>query len=823
MSDPIEVRGLSAADVAQRVARGQVNRAPRSALAEYRTIVARNVLTLFNALVVPAAVALFCLHDYKAAWAVSGMALVNSLIGIGQEVRAKRHLDRLAILSATRARVLRDGREEVVSADDVVLDDVLLLATGEPVVADGTVLRERFLEVDEALLTGESDPVPRRAGDRLLSGSFCVAGEGHYRAERVGGEAFAHQTSAQARRYRFAPSPMQRTLDAIIRALTAITLLLCTLYVGLYFLRGFPFDDLVRMTAATVTSMVPQGLVLMTTLAFLLGAVRMSARGAVVQHLNAVESMASVTVLCMDKTGTLTTNRLTLDRVSPLGIGEEEARERLRLFAGVSVDERSKSIQALRAALGESAAKAELLDQVPFKSQNRYSAVRLRVNGTELGLALGAFEALRPLLEKGDALERAEAAWQGLLSTGLRLLLFAEVSGAVPFNGSLEGFVLRAVAVVALSDELRPEAGAVLVALAAQGIAFKILSGDTPETVRATVGHLDLPLAHEAVVSGEQLEAAADPAGVIRKHGVFGRVAPRQKLDIVSTLQAQGHHVGMIGDGVNDILPIKRADLGIAMGEGSAATRTVAGLVLENNSFDLLPATLDEGRTILGNLRRAAKLFLLKNVYVLLLIVIGFGLLRLDFPCEPQQVTLLNALTIGGPAFLIMLGRKAQALRPGGFLREVGWFATATGLVMGTAGLLVWLIAAHGLGENVRGQRTLLLTTLVLLGLGNVLRLAEGDRRLHLWVAAALPVYAAVLYLPPLGEVRGTSLSTADFFELQPLSLSQWGLVVAVAVPALALCWLAGRLRSSVRSEANKVEKQAVNPAGPAAPPAKPP
>ena len=390
-----------------------------------------------------------------------------------------------------------------------------------------------------------------------------------------------------------------------------------------------------------------------------------------------------------------------------------------------------------------------------------------------------------------------------MLPTGLRLLLFAEVVEAGPFNGSLEGFTLRPLALVALSDELRPEAGAVLEVLAAQGIRFKILSGDNPETVRATVAHLNLPLAHEPVVSGDQLESAADPAAVIREHAVFGRVAPRQKLDIVTALQAAGHHVGMIGDGVNDVLPIKRADLGIAMGEGSGAARTVAGLVLENNSFDLLPATLDEGRTILGNLRRASKLFLLKNAYMLLLIVIGFGVLRLGFPCEPQQVTLLNALTIGGPAFLIMLDRKASGSRRPDFLREVGWFALSTGLVMGARGVgrLADRRARPG-SEDRMGQRTLLLSTLVLMGLGNVLRVAEGDRRLRWWVAAALPVYVAVMYVPPLGEYRGVPLSAAYFFELRSLALAQWGLVIAAAGPALTVCWLLGRLRFRGRQPA---------------------
>jgi cation-transporting ATPase E len=788
MTEQPNAHGLTSAEVAERIARGQVNRAPRSDFAEYRAIVARNVLTLFNALVVPAAVALFLMHDYKAAWAVSAMAVANSLIGLVQEVRAKRHLDKLAILTETKARVVRDGQGQVIPAAGVVLDDVLLLAAGDPVVADGPVLDERFLEVDEALLTGESDPVPRRAGERLLSGSFCVAGEGTYRADKVGGEALAQQTSAQARRYRYAPSPMQRAIDAIIQALTVIALVLCAAYVGLYFLRGFDTADLVKMIAATVTSMVPQGLVLMTTLTFTLGAVRMSARGAVVQNLNAVESMASVDVLCMDKTGTLTTNRLAVDRVHPLGADAGEVNDRLRQFAWASLDERSKSVQALRASLGEPAARAELVDLVPFKSQNRYSAVRVRAGGTESALALGALEALRSLLAAGTA-ESAVAAWQGLLPTGLRLLLFVEVLGDAAFNGSLAGFTLRPLAIVALSDELRPEAGGVLEALAGQGIGFKILSGDNPETVRATVGHLNLPLAREPVVSGNQLDASTDPAEVIRDHGVFGRVTPRQKLDIVCALQEQGRHVGMIGDGVNDVLPIKRADLGIAMGDGSGASRTVAGLVLENNNFDLLPATLDEGRTILTNLQRAAKLFLLKNAYVLLLILFGFGVFRLVFPFVPQQVTLLNWLTIGGPALLIMLDR-----RPGGsraadprseFLREVGWFAVSAGLVTGVAGLAVWLIAARAQHEDETGQRTLLLSTLIVVGLGNVLCVAGDDRRLRWWIMVASLVYVAVMYVPP----------TAGFFELVPLGLSQWGLVVAVAIPAVASCWMVSGLR----------------------------
>jgi magnesium-transporting ATPase (P-type) len=471
----------------------------------------------------------------------------------------------------------------------------------------------------------------------------------------------------------------------------------------------------------------------------------------------------------------------------------------LQSFAWSSLDAHSKSIQALRAALGAlpSETMVEVVDQIPFKSQNRYSAVRLRGGDDERVLVLGAFEVLRSFLSE-QAAGDTESAWQDLLGTGLRLLLFAVGPGTQasrelpPFQGALPSMRLQPLALVALSDELRPEAGAVLEALARQGIGFKILSGDNPETVRATVAHLELPLAAEPVVSGDQLAVAHELESIVLAHSVFGRVTPQQKLGIVTLLQAQGRRVAMLGDGVNDILPIKRADLGIAMGEGSPATRTVAGLVLENNNFELLPATLDEGRTIVRNIRRAAKLFLLKNVYTLLLIVAGPGLLGLPFPYLPQHVTLLDALTIGVPAFFLMLGRhpSGQPIRPG-FLREVGWFALSTGLVMGSAGLAVFLLARWR-GEDEQTQRTMLLSTLIVQGLLSVLRLLadrEGppgwaDRCLRLWVVVALPLYAGVMYLPLTGY----------FFELTPLRLAQWSIVLALSLPALALSMAFSRL-----------------------------
>ena len=791
-----EPTGLSAAEVSERVRAGRVNRVRHSHLADYASIVRRNLLTLFNAMVVPAAIALFLLEEYPGAIAVSGMAIVNSTIGLIQEIRAKWHLDKLDLLVEARARVIRDGEAREIPAGEVVQDELILLASGDTVVADGPVVEARFLEVDEALLTGESDPVRRHEGEKLLSGSTCVAGEGCYRAEQVGSSAFANSTSVAARRYRYTASPLTQVINILIQILSATAVGLCLVYVLLYHLRGLDTAEFVKMVAATITSMVPQGLVLTATVSFTLGAVYMSRRGAVVQRLNAVEAMAAVDVVCTDKTGTLTTNRLKLHRIQVLAAdrSEEDIRAQLCLFASASVDRKNKNLEALRTALGETA--VELLDQLPFKSQNRYSAIRVRADGREQTLVMGACEALKPYLAP-DANCEWEAAWKELLPSGLRLLLFAETDHRGAFGATLDGVMARPLALVALSDELRPEAGDVLVALAAQGIAFKVISGDNPETVRATVSTLDLPLAREPVISGDQLQAAKDPAGVIESHGVFGRVSPEQKLTIVKTLQDHGRHVAMIGDGVNDVLPIKKSDLGIAMGEGSQATKTVAGLVLENNNFALLPETLEEGRTIVRNIRRSAKLFLVKNVYSFILILsYSVGLFGMPFPYLPQQVTLLNWLVIGIPAFVIAISRErsTSATRPR-FLREVGWFAIRTGVIFALAALTVLGLACHFWPgpEGEMTQRTMLLSLLILLGITALLRALtdgedqplRGDQRFRLLAALAAPVYLVAMYWP----------FSAWFFKLEPLTLTQWALVLAVAVVAYLMTRLSDRVK----------------------------
>ena len=505
--------GLTASQVAERVRRGETNRPPRSDLADYALIVRRNLLTLFNAMVVPAAIALFVLHEYQGAIAVSGMAIVNSAIGLVQEIRSKWHLDRLALLVEARARVVRDDEARDIPAGEVVRGDTVLLSAGAAVVADGPVVRARFLEVDEALLTGESDPVRRKEGDRLLSGSFCVAGEGAYVAERVGADAFANATTATARRYHYAASPLTRVINVIIEVLSGVAIGLCILYGIYYQVLDLQLNEVVKMVAATITSMVPQGLVLTATISFTLGAVRMSPR------------RGGATPPCRRNHGGRGRGLHRQDRHAdhqPPATGsgihlltetwsEADVRDRLRLFASASLDRDNKNLLALRTAMGET--EAELLDQIPFKSQNRYSAVRVRHGEAEFALVLGAYESLREHISPDNGTrDRIEARWKDLLPTGLRLLLFAETDLSGPFGPTLEGVAIRPLALVALSDELRPHAAAVLTALAKQGIAFKVVSGDNPEHGPRHGGQSRSSAGHEPVVTGDEF-AAASQAG----------------------------------------------------------------------------------------------------------------------------------------------------------------------------------------------------------------------------------------------------------------------------------------------------------------------
>ena len=783
--------GLSSAEVAERIRNGQVNHSVRSQWADYAAIATRHLFTLFNLMVVPAAVALFVLSEWQAGMAVSGMAIINTALGLFQEFRAKRHLDRLAILTETKAQVMRDGRLLQIPAREIVLGDCILVRAGDAILADGSVIDSQFMEVDEALLTGESDPVRRNPGEQLLSGSIVVAGTGAYRADKVGRDAFANSISAAARRYSYSSSPMTHVIDRIIAVLSIVAVCLCALYFVLRLLNLIDTDSLVLMIAATITSMVPQGLVLTATVAFTLGAMVMSRRGALVQRLNAVEAMAAIDVICTDKTGTLTTNRLRVDHIRNLALGltDAEVRRRLALFATASVDRDNKSIQAVAAELGE--AKSELLDQIPFKSKNRFSAVRIRDDMVERLLVLGAPEALDVQDEAIGAKVRE------LQGNGLRVLLFAEsrsVAMGASFQADTVPTGLSPLAVIALADELRPEAGHVLQSLSAQGIAFKVISGDNPDTVWATVAQLNLPFSRGGRYRGRVRQVRRQSeSGRTPWHFRAGGTASESRDHRCPACQGTPRRHDRRWGQRRPVDQKGRSGHRHGRGQSSRENRIQSGprkQQLRHVAGNHRRRPHDRSRS-----RRAGKLFLVKNVYSLILITIySFGMLGLPFPYLPQQVTLLNWLVIGIPAFIIALTReRSGSAAKSSFLREVGWFAVRTGVIFGMAGVVVMALAKHAWRYDEETQRTMLLTVLILLGITALLRVLvdgddprlAGDRRLRWLAGAAVPVYLGVMYWP----------ISSRFFNLTALSGAQWLQVVLAAAPAYGLTWLSDRLK----------------------------
>jgi cation-transporting ATPase E len=798
MANPIA--GLSDAEAADRLRRGLGNRPPRQDLLDYVRIFARNLFTGFNAMVAPAAAILFTLGDYRAAVAVSGMAVVNSSLSIVQEIRAKILLARLSLIAESVVRVRRDNRLVELRSGDVVQGDCVEIRSGDVVVADGPLLESHALQIDESLLTGESDAVSRQVGEQVLSGSVCIAGEGAYRAERVGAESYAQKTSENARRYSPGASPLTRSINRIVQILSYTAILLCVVHAAAWRWFDLPEDDAVRRVAATITTMVPQGLVLSATISFLVGAMALSRRGALVQRLEAIETMAAVDVICTDKTGTLTTNRLRVELLQPLGVSDELFRLALRHYASASIDRDNRNIAALRGALGEIATDA--IDQIGFQSRLRLSAARLTIDGRRKLLVLGAVEALRDRC--GDLGGDFDNLAQASQRHGLRLLLFAEGDADVSLADvrELPEMALVPLGLIGLRDELRGDAETVLRLLDEQSIAIKIVSGDNAETVQGTVRSLDLPHLHGDVVSGIALNDVERRSALIERCSIFGRIAPDQKVIIVETLKAHGHRVAMIGDGVNDVLAIKSANLGIAMGSGSSASKAVSGLVLAGDRFEVLPETLDEGRAIVRNVRRGAKLFLVKNVYAFLLILACYAGLGLPFPLAPQQVTLLNWTVIGVPALAMAMSRqRALTAEKRPFLFETLGFAVRTGLVIGLAGIVLLLHGERVAPGELSVARTMLLSFLILMGLHTLFR-ALGDNEPNAtavdWAyrligLLALPVYAIALYVPPAQR----------FFELTPPTGSQWVIVAGYSALAAGTLWLVDRAWSRFAASRN--------------------
>lgn len=724
--------GLSPDEVQRRIAAGRTNAFAAPTSRSWGSIVRSNVFTLFNAIVFACFAALLVLGRWQDA--LFGFAAIgNTVIGSYQEIRAKRALDRLALLNAPRARVRRAGAESEIAPAGVVLDDILVLRAGDQVAADARVLEGQGLQLDESLLTGESDAVDKRAGDELRSGSLVVAGSGSAVVHRVGADSYVNRFALEVKKFSMMHSELRSGIDQVLTwvawGVGPIAVLVTNAQVQVQggWRKAFSdgsWNQAAVDSIAVIIAMIPLGLVLVTSIAFAVGSARLAREMVLVQELPAVEGLARVDVVCLDKTGTLTLGDIAFEAEYPLDeSGAPGWREVLAWFG--AAPDANATAKSLAGGFAVSTP-LEPKSRIAFSSQRKWAAVSFA--GSHEGTwVLGA-----PTMIFPDAGARS-VPWNGacavdgtgslgdivaeLASTGRRTLLIAHTPYALDaMRERTESLPdgLGPVAILTLSERLRPDAAQTLGYFADQGVEVKIISGDDPDTVAAIARQLGLDVPEG--IDARTLPTEPDALGeMLERHRVFGRVAPQQKKEMVIALQRRGHTVAMTGDGVNDALAIKQADIGIAMNSGSAATKAVARLVLLDGHFSHLPAVVAEGRRVIANIERVSMLFLTKTAYATGIAVL-FGLMLMQIPFLPRQLSVTDGLTIGIPAFFLALLPNAQRYLPGSLRRSLS-FAIPAGTVVALA-LVAYSRVAGGAWdvpiEEIRTGSLLLLGILAL-------------------------------------------------------------------------------------------------------------
>jgi cation-transporting ATPase E len=697
--------------------------------------------------------------------------LVNTAIGIAQETRAKRALDRLAILNAPQAHVVRGGAVQDVPVAEVVLDDVVELHPGDQLSVDGVVLSAELLELDESLLSGETEPRAKACGDSVRSGSFVVSGPGRIRATDVGASSYAARMEAQARRFSLIRSELQQGTNAILRLVTWVMVPTGAALVLTQLLRSHQrSDDAVRGSVAGVAAMVPEGLVLLTSIAFAVGALRLARQRVLVQELPAVEGLARVDVLCIDKTGTLTAPGMRLSAVTCLSrLSEAEIAEVLEAL--VAADPAPNTTLRALHRPGGMAPGWRVEQRVPFSSAWKWSAVTFSQQGTWV---LGAPEVL----------VGADGRPSVVVEPASRNLLLARSPVTLSTANLPEGLV--PVALITLAEQLRPDAAETIRFLQAQDITVKVLSGDAPDTVGAVASRVNI------ANPGEATDASLlDDAGLTRALGatdVFGRVRPEQKLVAVRALQAAGHVVAMVGDGVNDVQALKQADIGIAMGTGSQSSRAVARLVLLDNAFSAVPSILGEGRRVIANIERVANLFVTKTAYAAVLAAV-VAVTTVPYPFFPRHLTIVSTLTIGVPGFFLALAGGTPRARPG-FAQRVLRFTVPAGICAAAATFAGYAIARSWSTTPAQARTTAMLA-LFAFGIWMLVVISRPVNGPKLTLIAAMAAAAAV----PLAFGWGRRVFGLSLPGL-PVLAADAGVVV-LAVAALTLWRMASELRAA--------------------------
>jgi len=760
--------GLTGTEAAARLAAQGEREVPSSSRSR-ASIVRANVVTPFNIILTALGVVTLIFGDWRDALFL-GIVVTNAGIGIFQELRAKNTLDELAALVAPHATVVRDGEPRAVDVGDVVEGDLVRLGPGDQVVADGRLVSTDGLQLDESILTGESRPVARAPGEEIRSGSFAVEGAGAYLVSAVGGDSYAGRLVGEVREFRHPRSPLELAINRLLYVLVAAMVPLGLMLITVLWKQDVGVRHAVNTAVAGMVTLVPEGLVLLVSVTYAAAALGLARRGALAQQLKAIESLASVDTLCIDKTGTLTTSELRVVGIIPAdGVGPDRLRDALGRYAAAA-PARNLTLEAIAKSLP--APPEQPLETVPFSSRRRWGALRL---GDE-GYVLGAPELfpLGPLAEEATARQELGRRIVAIGTTTVRLAAAQDEDGRPP------PVVPLGLAVIA--EELRPDARETIAYLREEGVEIKVLSGDAPQTVGSIAR--DAGVEFETALDGRELPVDAEElARTARLATVVGRISPEGKRAYVDSLTEAGRYVAMVGDGVNDVPALRAARLAIAQGSGAQMAKAIADVVLVSGDFAAVPRMVADGRRILRNIRRVTTLFVAKSVFAAFLIL-SIGLTPTAYPLLPRHLTIAASLTVGIPSFFLALAPSDGPWHVRGFLREVGRFSVPAGVAAGFGVLASYLVTLNVLDAGLEEARTAALTSLILIGLYLVLALEAREVRRAVWVAvlcgALLVAYVVILTVPGL---RG-------FFDLVTLGPASELAALVGAGLAIGFLWL---------------------------------
>lgn len=799
-------RGLTIQEVKDRIARNLVNVTSKTKTKTIGEILIENIFSVFNIIIF--SIIIFLLYFYLSSkderllldsFGVLSIAVINTLIAVIQEIRAKKALDKVNLLLKNEAKVIRNGETITIDQSEIVKDDIICVERGDQVVVDGKVLESNKLEIDEGLLTGESVPIEKKKDDEVLSGSFCISGNGFYIAEKVGDESYAAGITKLAKRFKLGVSPLQRKINFIVQILFASAVVLVILNI---IFQNIPFTsiDSIRKISTIMLSLVPQGLVLMSSVTFALGIYRISKIGAIIQKLNAIESFSNVKVVCTDKTGTLTQNKLSINKLTLLNNkGEAEVKSLLGTYAKFSSD-KNATLRTLE--IYEAIEKSECIDELPFSSENKLSMLKLAINGNTETFVLGGYDLL--INNTGDGHKaNSEMEFREKNLKIYRNLLFGKLSTSADFEllkEKRDSIIIEPICIISISDQIRHDVMDAIELFHKNDIEVKILSGDSAAAVQAIAHEIGWNIKDDELITGIELDNVRDEnlSGTIMQKKIFARLKPDHKLRIIKSLKKDKIYNAMIGDGVNDLPAIKESDMGIAMEEGSKITKEVADIVLLKNKFSLLPNIFDEGNKIINTVSSVAKLFLTKNflvIYLTLLSLFAF----FEFPLTPRRVALINLFSIGLPSFIIAL-KNTNISKHKNFTEELFSFVIISALVITGSGMYGQFITQKFYGISEPDLQMVMMSVMIITTSANFLAvtLHKNEKNVRLYLIYSLGLVLLYIFLAVTNIHFIVFNILKSFYEITYLNPRYWGVVAVISIVSSGVLFGLQKLREKL-------------------------